>query len=827
MLDLGKQYGTYRGISFYGDHEDEGLVYYLPNEVKLAKDKNSHYEMDLMLFSEGNIVSKEAINFDDTAGAILQMGVICTADERTLDRALDELRRNVDTLPENIRVMQPTWKEGTVDMIILDKQKDNQSNENTTGFVKSILGSQKPSFMTNDLKSIFNVRLDRRGSELVYKAIEGSKSSLAGVMYDLKFAALQPTANLRISANLSKCQETVEHELGLSGTYESGSFNVTVGVDVHLLTKKMEENGDIKIEVLSMMEADEDKKRFNQIVDDFKERIIEELFAPVFSEQLPEQTNAPTSGNDTGTNGGSIIKDVVDTVKEAVKNNNQEAEKDGGEKATKDGGEKAPKDGGEEAPKDGDEEAEKDGGEEAEKDGDKKGSSGKGSIELHYSYKKQRIESNKVLTVDYRERATVIKTHNPQSHLWLFGLQLGDKFPDYITKVELGDLWKAQNIHVVLDQDAFETGLKFAEVAFWKKEYGVNKTKSDSEFAIPDGTSPLVAMLTKESPEMDISWTREDKNEAGYYYQVRFGYTDQEIVSEPLLSYSGNLIIIPELCIFSRKLHLMGYGINYKEIRNVDVRLDITDPAGTRPPQYLLLSEDHNEDTLIVRSRYRDKTSIQMTRTIDLNNGTKISSESSVFGSEIPVYNPMLSRNLTLVFSGVSEKINSVLMDVSVKSALFDGELKYRFVFSDFSALVIQAPINVLDEQDVVSYTLNAITNEGDVIPMEGGVATGSAIPIKLGGVVASDKPRRMTIEWDGKSPDSVDIKRIEVFITEAGKDELKYEFKGDRVPEPVELKIDIDADVNVRIVKRFNDGTKDIQDNVPVRDGKIVVHCP
>ncbi len=819
MLDLGKQYGTYQGITFYGDHEDEALVYYLPNEVKLAKGKNSHYEMDLMLFSESNIVSKEAINFDDTAGAILQMGVICTADERLLNRALSDLKSNVKTLPEDIKVTQPIWKEGTVDMMILDKQKDKQGDDsNTTGFVKNILGSQKPSFMTNDLKSIFNVRLDRRGSELIYKAIEGSKSSLAGVMYDLKFAALQPTANLRISANLSKCQETVEHELGLSGTYESGSFNITVGVDVNLLTKKMEENGDIKIEVLSMMETEEDKKRFNQIVEDFKNRVIEELFTPIFSEQLPE--NTPTSGNDTDKDGDkSIIKDVVDTVKEAVKNKNKEADKDGDEEAKKDGNE--------EAEKNGNEEAEKDGDEEADKDGDKKGSSGKGSIELHYSYKKQKIESNKVLMVDYRERATVIKTHNPQSHLWLFGLQLGDKFPDYITKVELGDLWKSQNIHTSLDQDAFETGLKFAEVAFWKKEYGVNTSKPDSEFAIPNGISPLVAMLTKEGPEMDISWTREDKDEAGYYYQVRFGYTDQEIVSEPLLSYSGNLIIVPELCIFNHKLHLMGSGINYDVIRNVDVRLDIADPAGQRPPQFLLLSKDHNEDTLVVRSRYRDKTSIQMTRTIDLNNGTKISSESSVFGSEIPVYNPMLNRDLTLVFSGVSDKINSVLMDVSVKSAMFDGELKYRFVFSDFSTLVTQVSINVLDEQDVVSYTLNTITNDGDVIPMEGGVATGSAIPIKLGGVVSSDKPRRMTIEWNGKSPDSADIKRVEVYVTEEGKEELKYEFKGECVPEPVELKIDIDADVNVRIVKRFNDGTKDVQDNVPVRDGKIVVHCP
>lgn len=826
MLDLGKQYGTYQGITFYGDHEDEALVYYLPNEVKLANGKNSHHEMDLMLFRKSNVVSTDAINMDDIAGAFLQMGVICTADERKLNRALDELKDNVKTLPEDIKVSQPVWKDGTVDVMILDKQKDAQGDDNASGFVKNILGSQKPSFMTNDLKSIFNVRLDHRGSELIYSALKGSKSSLAGVMYNLQFAALQPTANLRISANLSKCQETVEHELGLSGTYENGSFNVTVGVDVNLLTKKMEENGDIKIEVLSMMETEEDKKRFNQIVDEFKDRIIEELFTPDFSEQLPEQANAATSDNKSDKDGGqNVVKDVVDIVKEAVKNNNQATEKGGDEKTEKGEDEKADKDGNDEAENDGDE---NDGDEnDGDKDKDKKGSSGKGSIQLHYSYKKQKIESNKVLMVDYRERATVIKTHNPQSHLWLFGLQLGDKFTDYVTQVEMNDLWKTQNIRTNIDATSFDSSdLKFAEVAFWRQEYGVNTAKSNAEFAIPDGVSPLVAMLTKEDPEMNISWTRNDKDEAGYYYQVRFGFTDQEIVSEPMLSYSSNLLIVPELCIFNRKLHIMSCGINYDIIRNVDVRLDITDPDGTRPPEYLILSADHNEDTLIVRSRYRDKTSIQMTRTIDLNNGTKIANESSVFGSEIPVYNPLLNRELTLVFSGISDEIDSVIMDATVNSAGFTGGLKYHFVFKDFSSVTTEASINILDENDTVSYKLNAISSNGDIIPLEGGIAGDEPIQVKLAGAV-SDKPKNLCIEWDGKSPDDADIKRVEVYIKEEDKEEIKYEFKGSSVPAPVQLKISVDADVTVRIEKRFFDGHKDVQKNVPVQDGKIVVQCP
>ena len=41
MLDFGKLYGTYEGITFYGDHENDALVYYLPDEVTLALGKES------------------------------------------------------------------------------------------------------------------------------------------------------------------------------------------------------------------------------------------------------------------------------------------------------------------------------------------------------------------------------------------------------------------------------------------------------------------------------------------------------------------------------------------------------------------------------------------------------------------------------------------------------------------------------------------------------------------------------------------------------------------------------------------------------------------
>lgn len=755
MLDLTKQYGIYQGISFFGDHEDNSVVYYLPDEVRLDEDQNAHYEMDLMLFQKSNIVSNKAIDLDSTAGSILQMGVCCTVEDKRLEKALDELKEAVE-LPKNLRLTQPLWKEGTVDLMVLDRQKNQSAEQNETGFVKQMLGSQKPSLMTNNLKSIFNIRLDRNGTEMIYQALQGSKSSLAGVMYDLKFPALLPAANLRITANLSRCQETASHELGMNLTYQDENIRANLKVGLGWLTDKMEENGDIKVELFSPAETEAEKKNIQQLVGEFKEKILEQLFAPQISTQTPDVQKALQNIGQT-----NVMQDATTFTP---------------------------------------------------------------SVKVSYVFKNEKIEQNKVFVVDYRERFTVIKTHNPQSHLWLFGLQLGSKFSDYVTKVELNDFWRTQCIHTSIDSTAFDsTNLKFAEVALWKQELGTDPTKPLNEFAIPDGTSPMIAVLSKDHPEAEISWTRNDNDEVGYYYQVRFGYGDEEIVSEPFLSYSSNLMIVPELCIFCRQLHVIGCGIDYSIIRNVNVRLDISDPTGLRAPQYILLAENHNEDTLMVRSRYHDSTSIQMTQTIDFMDGSKVKSESSVFGSEIPIYSPLMNRKLTLVFKGVNDKVQSVLMDVTVQSAKYTGELKKRFVISDLSQMVTQVDVQVLDKEDTISYALFLIGSDGELTSMPGGQATGEPIHVKLSDESGRDKDK-LCIEWNGCCPEDAGLKRVEVYVVPAGKEEVKYEFKGSTVPAPVTLKIGAEEDVTVRIVKRYYSGEKETLDNVPVRDGVITV---
>lgn len=810
MLDFGKLYGTYEGITFYGDHENDALVYYLPDEVTLALGKESHYEMDLMIFHKNQIVSSEAIDLNDTAGSILQMGVRCTVEEKRLNKALEQLQEQV-SLPSELAVSQPVWKDGTVDLMVLNRQRSVAESEEEKAeprFVKNILGSRKPSFMTNDLKCSFNVELSRDGTELVHAALKGEKGALAGVMYDLQFVGLMPTADLRITANLRKCQETIEHTLGANFTYQ-GKVDVSLAAGLDDLTEKMKEEGGIVVEVLSMAESPEEEKRIQELVADFKERVLKELFEPQINMQAPK---IDFSVGDLLSSSG--IKDLIQKDKDDKK------EKDPKKNEKADGNAPA---GGENPP------ATNGGGEGngagGDKDKDEDDKLTPPSFKVSYVYKKEKIEADKILQVDYRERSTTVKTHNPQSHLWLFGLQLGDTLDDYITDVEMGELWKDQVIETGIDPELFRPdGLSFVDVALWKMEYGVKKDDDGSDFAVPSSTSPLVVTLKKEEPKGYVKWTRDKVDDVGYYYQVRFSYGNQQILSEPLVSYSRNLIIVPELCIFSKVLHVQSYGLDYDIIRNVEVRFDISDPDGEREPEFIPLSEQQNEGSLTVRGRYRNDTSIQMTRIITFLNGTHLQATTSVFGTEVPIYTPLLNKNLTLVFSGVSDNVYCVLMDVTVSSAAYEGQLKKHFEFKDFSSLVVQASVNILEENDLVSYELSAVrASDGELFPLMSGTADGKPISVKL----ADAGRKNLFLEWEGCSPEEAGYKRIEIHVTEEGKETVSYKFSGASVPGPIDLDIPSDAKVSVKIIRRWPDNDTEPVEKPSVKDGKIIVRCP
>jgi hypothetical protein len=190
------------------DHEKGNVAYYLPDEIDLRMLAPDRPDISLQVFYPDQATVGGSASLDKAVGSILSLGVQCR-----LSPAREELLRSkVAALlggTSDLRLGPPPWEDGTVDLLLLDSQSGETlaSAVKDDRMVRGVVGSRRPSLSDGLLSGIFHARLDRRGTALVAAAINGEVGSLAGVLYDLKFSALRPTVDLRMSANLDRCAE--------------------------------------------------------------------------------------------------------------------------------------------------------------------------------------------------------------------------------------------------------------------------------------------------------------------------------------------------------------------------------------------------------------------------------------------------------------------------------------------------------------------------------------------------------------------------------------------------------------------------------------------
>lgn len=293
MLDLSMSFGNYEGITFYGDHKDNNIVYYFPNEIKLAtkNDEEKGYELALQVYYENKLVdSASEYDLEKTAGSFLQLSVNCTVSPQRLEKAFAALRKDHSSIPSQAKPTPPLWTDGNVHLITLGESSFDKGKTNE--IVKTIVSSQRPS-LTKDLKSIFSVHYDRMGTELIYSAIKSGQGCSVAVVYDLSFAGIRPAFDLKMSANLRRCQETVKKNLGFDLELPIKQVHLDLHTQFEWLTQEMVKNGDIKIEHISQLTSDEERKEEDKLANEFKEKVLQELFSPITTQtDSPEKINA-------------------------------------------------------------------------------------------------------------------------------------------------------------------------------------------------------------------------------------------------------------------------------------------------------------------------------------------------------------------------------------------------------------------------------------------------------------------------------------------------------------------------------------------------------
>lgn len=271
MLDLAKPIGSVEELVLYGDHENPDLVYYLPDEVDLAR-LDGAPDLALQIFFEDAAVVGSGNGLDGSVGAILGLGARCTVSPERLDDARRRLRSELGR--PDVALVQPPWERGRVDLLLLDAQTsatgDGDAREDA--LVSDVLGSRAPSLSDGELAALFHARVDRRGAALLVASLEGRVGSLAGVLYDLEFYGLSPAVDLRMRADLDRVADAFSAGAGVNVYY--------VAADIKATCARLQEDGVIEMDLVSQVTDPETQRQVDETVQDFYEVLMRQLFRP-------------------------------------------------------------------------------------------------------------------------------------------------------------------------------------------------------------------------------------------------------------------------------------------------------------------------------------------------------------------------------------------------------------------------------------------------------------------------------------------------------------------------------------------------------------------
>ena len=780
MLDLGKPYGTYDGIVFYGDHADDAVVYYFPDRVSLAQRDDGKGALSLNLFSKNTVSIGSEESLLDGMGSILQLDVVCQVEKNRLNKALEKVKK-ARKLPETVNATPPLWVDGSVQLTLLDATSTGEKGE----FVSKILPFGKPSLSAENLKSSFMARLDRIGSDLVYSSLVGKKGSFAVVYYTLSYEALRPARDLRIWANLKRCQETVSHELGIDvkGSYEGVEGDIDL--DLEWLTTKMEENGDIQIECTNYVPGEDELTA--ELVKDFKEQVIKELFEV---RQVATNSGGKERKEDKEEkNGKDGANDIASGIAGGLSNGITNAMGSGGSTVGT-GGAPAPA-------------ANSSGGSSVgpannssasnSSSNPPSGSSGESSasgfdmpikVGISYSYRKETIKEDRIIEVNYNQASAVVRMHTPQSGLWLNSQILKGNIRDYVSN-NTTSAWNAQStvVRLLHDFDDPMNDLNSVRVLIWRAGDGLQGAKDG--FQNPQDKKPLYnRQLVGALEEGEkVEWASTDENDIGYYYQLQFDYAAKNnicsptrIITAPVLSYSLDLPIFPNQYAFYKRYPISAAGVDWSVVSSVSLSVDFVSKDGTSETKRFMFNEENKNAEVIIRGKDEEPISVFVTKKYSFkkNMDSVETTPMGLFYDEIDIPHPTYEKDVSVRMTKPSEDILNIELDFEVHSDMY-GTVLSKMVPIDPSAgraQVIQVP--VYDMTDTIFYKVYLFT-EGEVddtlvaegsCPAKGNIRIG----LDLSGT------RSVAFVWKGESPKSLGMKTVTVILKDSRGMPLKDE---------------------------------------------------
>src|SRR5262245_5512004 len=298
MLLMGSKTLTVEGITVFPDHADPQQFWYLPAPVKLAK-RNNTPQFTLIRYRPA------VANSGVRGGGFLTMEVDLKLEPEVERKIRSALSRFTTGTP---RLSAVQFDEGTVQVVALNIQGGGGTNAQPPPpgafvAVESILGATRPS-LGGDNNAVFSLTLSQEGSIILDQAFRDGGMPV-GVIYDLKYTALRPALDVKITANFKRIYDHLSFGVDLTAGAVIYGVPVYLEAGIDMAFEKLKQDGVISIEVINFSNAADEAENEKWALDFFKQNLLQRWFqptlAPVTFDRKPPTGTGTTGTGTTGT----------------------------------------------------------------------------------------------------------------------------------------------------------------------------------------------------------------------------------------------------------------------------------------------------------------------------------------------------------------------------------------------------------------------------------------------------------------------------------------------------------------------------------------------
>ncbi len=284
MLSLEVPAQLIGGLLLYADHADPNTYYYAAPNPHIAQ-AGGRPMFDIFSYAvelKSSPLSGTKIP-DELGAGFLTMGADCALEDGLTQRVLGELATHLGRDRDGLSLAPIPYTKGTVSVIALDAASGAAANPTAAAtpgrpiFVEKIVGGGTPSLL-GDLRSIFSLSLSQQGVTFL-QGLYADHAAPIGIIYDLKFLGLRPSVQATVHADVEKIYTEFGGKVSVGCAY--------VRAEVEATLSKLRQTGAITVKLTSFAVGDEAAKAEELAMSLFKDKIIQHLFNPTATPQIP------------------------------------------------------------------------------------------------------------------------------------------------------------------------------------------------------------------------------------------------------------------------------------------------------------------------------------------------------------------------------------------------------------------------------------------------------------------------------------------------------------------------------------------------------------